>query len=90
MLDGVYLDARPRGWVLVIHNYDRPGVIGNMGTVLGKHNVNINRLQLGLPSSGGDKAISFINIDSPAPDDVLEAVRKIENILVVKQVKFDA
>ena len=90
MLDGVYLDARPTGWVLVIHNYDRPGVIGNMGTMLGKHKININRLQLGLPSDGSPKAISFINIDSQVPDAVLEEIRRLENILVVKQVKFDA
>jgi len=90
MLDGVYLDATPRGCVLVIHNDDQPGVIGNMGTLLGKHKINVNRLQLGLPKKGGDTAISFINIDTPASEEVLDELRQSENILVVKQVKFDA
>lgn len=89
-IDGVHLDATPSGWVLLVHNYDRPGTIGAFGTLLGKRSVNINRLQLGLPKSGGDVAISFINIDSQASEDVLEEMRKLENIISVKQVKFNA
>ncbi len=90
MLDGVYLDATPKGNVLVIHNHDKPGVLGKIGSILGERRVNINRLQLGLPQKGGDVAISFINIDNPAPESVLDEIRQIENVLVVKQVKFDA
>ena len=89
-IDDVYVDATPKGWVLIIHNYDRPGVIGAVGTFLGKHKVNINRLQLGLSSQGGDVAISFVNIDSPASESVLQEMRKIDNIVSVKQVRFDA
>lgn len=89
MLDNVYLDAIPSGWALVMHNYDRPGVIGNVGTTLSKQNININSFQLGLPSKGGDTAISFINIKSPASEQALNEIRNIENVLVVKQVKFN-
>ena len=89
MLDDVYLDAIPSGWVLIVHNYDKPGVIGNLGTVLGKHKINIKRFQLGLPRKGGDTAISFINIGGQAGEDALEEIRGIENVLVVKQVKFN-
>ena len=89
MLDNVYLDAIPSGWVLIIHNYDRPGVIGNVGTALARHNINIKRFQLGLPRRGGDTAISFINIDRPPSEEALNEIRNIENVMVVKQVKFN-
>ncbi len=90
MLDDVYLDAIPQGRVLVMRNYDQPGVLGEICTLLGTYNININRLQLGMPQKGGDTAISFINIDSKAPEKVLEEVRQIENVLLAKQVNFDA
>lgn len=88
-IDDVRLDATPSGWVLLIYNYDRPGTIGAVGTLLGKHKVNINRLQLGLPPKGGDVAISFVNIDSAASEETLEQLRGLENVVSVKQVKFD-
>ncbi|KAL2113275.1 hypothetical protein VUR80DRAFT_4800 [Thermomyces stellatus] len=34
------------GTMLVLHNYDTPGKIGGVGTVLGKHGVNINFMQV--------------------------------------------
>ena len=36
-----FLDAVPKGDMLVIHNEDQPGVVGGVGTILGKNQVNI-------------------------------------------------
>jgi len=49
--------------MIVIQNIDKPGVIGNVGTTLGRHNINIARFQLG---RRGDRAICLVNIDTPA------------------------
>lgn len=79
----VYLDAIPEGSMIVIENIDKPGVIGHVGTTLGRHNVNIGRFQLGRL---GDRAVCLVNIDSPADDAVLEEIRTLPVILSVRQV----
>lgn len=79
----IYMDAIPDGHMLVIQNYDRPGVIGNIGTTLGNNNVNIGRFQLGRL---GDRAVCIVNIDTPADDRVLEQIQKLPNIISVQQV----
>lgn len=85
-IGNIYLDAIPDGSMIVIQNIDRPGVIGNVGTVLGNHNVNIARFQLGRRD---DRAVCLVNIDSVADKGVLEAIKKLPNILSVRQAQLD-
>jgi D-3-phosphoglycerate dehydrogenase len=82
-LGRIYMDAIPEGSMIVIQNVDRPGVIGNVGTVLGRHQINIGRFQLG---RRGDRALCMVNIDTPADEAVLEEIRKLPNILTAQQV----
>lgn len=79
----IYLDAIPEGWMIVIQNIDKPGVIGNVGTTLGRHNINIGRFQLG---RRGDRAICLVNIDTPANEEVIHDLAKLPNIISVRQV----
>ncbi|MDY7039170.1 MAG: phosphoglycerate dehydrogenase, partial [Thermodesulfobacteriota bacterium] len=46
-INDFYLEAIPEGHILLIHNEDIPGVIGRIGTALGKYNVNIGRMHVG-------------------------------------------
>ncbi len=69
--------------MIVIENIDKPGVIGHVGTTLGRHNVNIGRFQLGRRD---DRAVCMVNIDSPADEKVLEEIKSLPVILSVKQV----
>jgi D-3-phosphoglycerate dehydrogenase len=82
-LGKIYMDAIPGGSMIVIQNIDRPGVIGNVGTTLGRHNINIGRFQLGRLR---DRALCMVNIDTPADDNVLEDIRALPNILTATQV----
>jgi len=79
----IYLDAIPEGWMIIIQNIDRPGVIGNVGTTLGRHNINIGRFQLG---RRGDMAICLVNIDTPADEKVIQDLSELPNIISVRQV----
>ncbi len=79
----IYLDAIPEGSMIVIQNFDKPGVIGNVGTTLGRHNINIARFQLG---RRGDRAICLVNIDSSANEDVIAELESLPNIISVRQV----
>jgi D-3-phosphoglycerate dehydrogenase len=82
-LGRIYMDAIPEGYMIVIQNLDKPGVIGNVGTLLGKHNINIGRFQLGRRE---DRAFCLVNIDTAADRSVIEEIRNLPNILYATQV----
>jgi D-3-phosphoglycerate dehydrogenase len=79
----IYMDAIPEGSMIIIQNIDKPGVIGNVGTTLGKHGINIGRFQLGRL---GDRAVCMVNIDAPADDSTIEDIRALPHMISVKQV----
>lgn len=81
----VYLDAMPEGAMIVIMNTDRPGVIGHVGTTLGRHGINIGRFQLGRRD---DRAVCLVNIDTPADEVVLREIAALPVILSVRQVQL--
>lgn len=85
-LGKIYMDAIPEGSMIILENYDKPGVIGNLGTLLGKYDINIGRFQLGRRD---DKALCMVNIDATAPDEVIEEILSLPNIISVKQVQLD-
>ncbi|MBT5028111.1 MAG: ACT domain-containing protein, partial [Nitrospina sp.] len=71
--------------MLVLHNMDVPGVIGNLGNILGKNNINIADFHLGRQEEQG-KAIAIINIDSPPKNEALRELRDSSNILSVHSI----
>ncbi len=85
-IDEYYVEFYPIGEMLFVRNWDRPGLIGNLGTLMGKHNINIAAMTFGRDEPGG-KAISVLNIDSPVTAEVIEKIKKTENILAVKVIK---
>lgn len=85
-IDEFRLEAIPEGHLLIFSNLDVPGVIGTIGTLLGKHQVNIAGMQLGRERPGG-RAVSVVNVDTPVPAHVMEEIRRLPNIVFVKLVK---
>ena len=79
-LNGFPLEVIPEGHMLVLSNQDQPGVIGEIGGLLGRHQINISSMQLGREQSGG-KAVAVIGIDSPATPEVLREIRELSHIL---------
>ena len=84
-IDDFKVEIVPEGQLLYIYNNDKPGVIGNIGSVLSKHNINIARMHFGREAAGG-RAISVVTIDTPATPQVLEEIKTLPNILSVKQI----
>jgi len=76
------LDVIPEGYMLVLYNYDRPGVIGNITTTLGNDNVNIARLHLGREQVDG-KALVVLSTDSPISGITLNKLKELPNIISV-------
>ncbi len=86
-LNGVSIDVIPKGYLLVSSNYDKPGFIGSMCSILGENGVNIGLMHLGREAIGG-RAIVFTNVDSPIPEDVINQISKLPDIISVTQVKL--
>lgn len=81
------LEVVPEGHAILLHNLDRPGVIGAIGTLLGQRGINISRMQLGLDRERGE-ALSVWSIDSAASPDVLEEIRRQPHTLSVKALEL--
>jgi D-3-phosphoglycerate dehydrogenase len=86
-VDNFPMEAVPEGDMLVLMNNDKPGVIGNIGTLLGKNGINIARMQFGRETAGG-RAMSVVSIDSPPSDAIMAEVRKLPNVLSAKLVRI--
>jgi D-3-phosphoglycerate dehydrogenase len=64
--------------VVLIANDDRPGVIGDVGSALGRHGVNVASFALGRSDAG---AVGVINVDaSPKLDAAVDEIRKLPAI----------
>ena len=76
----------PSGIVLLLKNKDRPGIVGYLGTLMSRHNVNIASMSLSRDTAGGH-ALTVLNLDSVPPQPLLDELAKdgdISNIRVVK------
>jgi D-3-phosphoglycerate dehydrogenase len=86
-LNDFFIEAIPEGYILLVNNYDRPGVIGNIGAALGSRNINIATMQFGRDRMGGN-AISLLHLDTPLPPGMLGDILRLPNIISVRQIQL--
>jgi len=86
-IDGFNVEAMLWGNVLVMRNADVPGVVGEVGTSLGRRGVNISRFQLGRRAPGQD-AMAIIEIDAPLDAESLNELRAIREVIDLRQINF--
>ena len=86
-LDNFILEAIPEGYTLVVHNQDRPGVVGKVGTILGEAGINISRMQLALDREKAEAAM-LVNADAAPTEEVLERLRALPNMISIEVVEF--
>jgi D-3-phosphoglycerate dehydrogenase / 2-oxoglutarate reductase len=86
-IDGFHLEAIPQGHMLVMRNRDVPGVIGSVGTILGKGSVNISRFHLGRRERGGE-AMAVIEVDAPVSRETLQALRSLEQVISAQPIEL--
>ncbi len=70
------LELHPHDRFVLIHNHDKPGAIGGIGTLLAEYGINISRMRVG-QEEGGDKTMIFIRTDTEISEDVLEKLREL-------------
>ncbi len=81
------VEVRPKGKMIVLTNQDRPGVIGRVGTLLGKSGVNIADMRVGRKSSHGE-AVMVLTVDEDLSAGVRKALEAVPGITAVRWVKL--
>ncbi len=87
-VDAFTLEIEPAGTVLFIRNKDVPGVIGEVGRILGDHKINIANMSNGRRSAGGE-ALTIVSTDSAPDERVLKALAGAKSVLAVKVARLD-
>jgi D-3-phosphoglycerate dehydrogenase len=89
-IEGIPLEAQLEGTILYLRNRDEPGVIGQVGTTLGKHGVNIATFALGRrEAQRGAEAVSLVRIDGEVSAAILGPIRSITAITEAKLLRLD-
>ena len=86
-INGFNFELEPKGNLLMIENYDFPGVIGQIGTFLGKEGINIDSFSLAR-SKLEKQSMALVKIDGSATLDQIAALQSIEHVLRVKHVRL--
>ena len=86
-INNYHVDAVPSGYMLICFNADKPGIIGQIGAILGKHSINIASMTLGRKKMG-EEAITVLNVDNAVSKEVLEEMKKARFIRDIKLVKL--
>ena len=86
VLDKFHLDIIPQGIFLYFRNYDKPGVIGKVGTILGNNSINIAGFGLSRQNEG--KAMGFVSVDNSITKKTLDEILNINGIIEAKTIKF--
>lgn len=79
-LNSFRLEAAPEGHLLLIQNNDAPGVIGLIGTTLGRHGLNISRMHVGQERHKGQNIV-LLGTDTPISDEALEELRALPPVV---------
>ncbi|MBC7962194.1 MAG: phosphoglycerate dehydrogenase [Steroidobacteraceae bacterium] len=79
------MDFSPEEHMLMLHYGDRPGMIGKIGTIMGKHDINIASMNLGRSQQKGE-AMVILSLDSAVPNNVLEEIRVATEATFIKAV----
>jgi D-3-phosphoglycerate dehydrogenase len=92
-VDGIYCEAPLSGHLIYMKNQDVPGVIGHVGMVLGRNNINIANFSLGrgeVPAALGEplEAVAVVSTDDVVPERVLQQLRENPAVKLARSVEF--
>ena len=90
--EGITCEAGLAGHIVFMKNSDVPGVIGHVGTVLGRNSINIANFALGRNEgdAGERHAIALVETDQKVPESVLAELKTHKAVLVARTVEFPA
>ena len=87
-VDGYWIDiVATGGYMMFTDHQDQPGMIGAVGTITGKHDINIGFMEVGRLEPRG-RATMILGLDDPMPELVLNEIRALSNVYQVKVVQL--
>lgn len=81
------LELIPQGHLALVYNLDKPGAIGSFAMLLGKHNINIDQMQVGQEETGKMNII-FLKTNVPISEHVIEKLLELPLIISVTPLEF--
>jgi D-3-phosphoglycerate dehydrogenase len=85
-IDGIEVDAIPTGHLLFVRNDDTPGIVGAIGTHLGKRSINIARMTVGRDPGKG--ALMMIEVDAEIPPAILRETAAITGVREARSIRL--
>ena len=86
-INDFFLEAIPEGHNLMIHSEDIPGVIGRIGSELGRHGVNIGRMEVG-QQKGEKKNVILLNTDVSVSDEILQGLLALDHVNSARRIEL--
>jgi D-3-phosphoglycerate dehydrogenase len=92
-IDGIHCEVPLSGRLVFMKNLDVPGVIGHVGSVLGKNQINIANFSLGREEGAASEtqplqALAVVEVDSPVEEATLAALLEHPAVRRAKLVEF--
>jgi D-3-phosphoglycerate dehydrogenase len=88
-VDDIGIEVPLEGKLIYMRNRDVPGVVGKIGTILGKHNVNIGNFALGRRTQAGEaEAIAVVQVDHDPPETAIHELQQAPEMHEVRFVPF--
>ncbi|NOZ90042.1 MAG: phosphoglycerate dehydrogenase [Epsilonproteobacteria bacterium] len=85
-IDGYSLDLEPKGKMILFRNTDVPGVIGDVGTIISSHHLNISDFRLGRDKNA--QALAVVKVDGEVTKELLEELNNLETCISVSFVNI--
>ncbi len=86
-VQGISIESDFPPHMLYLRNYDKPGFIGTLGSLMGELNINIATFHLGRKEAGGE-AVALIEVDHPVSDEVMASIRALPQIVRADHLRF--
>lgn len=86
-VEGYRFDFAPTGKLLIIDHTDQPGVIGEVGNILGQSGINIATMQVGRKKQGGN-AVMVLTIDTAVSSEVIEKLEKAKTVTKARAISL--
>jgi D-3-phosphoglycerate dehydrogenase len=81
-----WVDVAPgAGHLLICNNVDQPGMIGTVGMILGRHNVNINSMRV---AGERGQAMMVLGLDSAPSDEVVQELTTVPDMFTVRRARI--
>ena len=86
-VQGIPIEANFFTNMLYVRNYDKPGFIGSIGTLLAGNDINIASFHLGRRENSGE-AVALIAVDQKVNKMIIESIRNLEHVVRVDSMNF--